>query len=164
METILTRENWSLKKIEHRKYSICIENKHSCVLPYQPEDQAIVAFNRAFERGWIWVDIIHYVPSVYMSEIVIEPRKITWRSERLNNTTSLFMDKNSAHRAISEVLPKAKEKFSKCSIALSKLHEELGFHSGDSYEGDTHGTYNDHSHISFSMDGFSFSFINKLFQ
>ncbi len=153
---ILEKDGWILFT-ENKKYVAVTPEGYESPL-YCPDANLIEKyFNDAVERGWVWVNYDYYVPSVYMSNIVVTKNKAPRRSN-IPVPKDRFLTKESALKAIEEVFPEAEYKFLKCLDALVKLQKDMDFESGSFYEGDTHGTYNDHDFISFYMKGFHFSF------
>lgn len=154
---IITNDSgWTLLRDEKEFFLVTPEGHRSKVYALNV-DQAIAKFHEAIERGWVWVDYEYFVPSVYMSEVQVEKNRAQHKSNQ-KIPAGRFLTKEDAINAINKVMPKAQHKFSECSHALNELKNKMDFESGDTYEGDTHGTYNDHSFIRFQMDGFYFSF------
>jgi hypothetical protein len=79
-----------------------------------------------------------------------------------NSKHKFYATKEEAIAAIREVLPKAEAKVANIKQRLKLLEEELGFELDYTMLGDTHGIYEDHMDIDFTMDGFSFSFTRQL--
>lgn len=156
MEVLNKINGWTLY-FDNKEYIQESPEGHRSKVYALNEDQANQRFLNTIERGWVWVDYVYYTAHVYMSKIETERHMAQHKSNQLP-PNGRFTTKDDAISEIKKVLPKAEEKFSRCLNALKALQEEMDFSSGDTYEGDTHGTYNDHSYISFKMDGFNFSF------
>ena len=159
MEILKKINGWTLL-IDDKEYIQESPEGHQSKIYALDRNQAESRFLNTIERGWVWVDYTYYTAYVYMGKIEISKSKAQYKSNESIPLTR-FTSKDDAILAIKKVYPLAEEKFLKCSQALTKLHTELDFLSGDTYEGDTHGTYNDHSYISFKMNGFKFSFENN---
>ena len=90
--------------------------------------------------------ICHYVKSLYIIDTAEKVVKLK------------YLTKAEAEAAIKEVLPEAEAKFEMCRKAYNKMEQELGFSKSYSYDGDTHGIYNEYESISFDLKGFYFEF------
>lgn len=164
METIKELNGWTLtKESDNSDYIINHPDGHKVRYSRSyKESVMLVKFDEVVERCWIWVDITYYTVRVYMDEIVTDQRKGQARSNNIDSfMKGKYLTRDGAREAIKEVYPKAIDKFRECRQALIDLHEGLGFESGDTYEGDSYGTFNNHSYISFRMDDFEFSFTNN---
>lgn len=157
MEVLSQVNGWTLYRDNKDYVQESPEGHRSKLYIVNDDEYANRKFLETIDRGWIWVEYEYFIPHVYMSKVEVEKHK----AQRKSNgeiPKSRFKTKEEAAIEIRKVYPRAEEKFLKCLAALNKLREEMEFSSGDAYEGDTHGTYNDHSYISFEMEGFSFSF------
>lgn len=102
----------------------------------------------------------YYTVSVVKSKITISKynRAVYLNDIPENVIKDKYFSAHDAETAIELVMPHAKRKFSECLDAVMNLKRRMNFCVGFSYEGDTHGIYDDHQYISFDLDGFSFSF------
>lgn len=111
----------------------------------------------SFDRHKYGIDIIFYVVDYStLNGINICPRRQSINTT-IPNLDKRFLTKKAAHDAISIHIPAAKEKFKECLAALNKLKEELNFEVDYCVHGDTHGI-SDYPYISFTINGFDFTF------
>lgn len=108
------------------------------------------------DRHQYGIDVIYYTVNYSRDEIRV------FKGKRSINTAvfsldSYFLTKEQAKEAIAKHLPAAKQKFLACREALERLKHTLDFDVSYSIEGDTHGI-EDYSYISFTLNGFYFSF------
>lgn len=110
--------------------------------------------------------LVYYTVCVHKSQIKVgkEERNIfSWPDHTVEEaakilTSNRFLTKAEARNAIEAVLPKAQEHFQACLKKYQEAMSSLNFSVGYTYDGDTHGIYDEYEYINFKMDGFDFEF------
>lgn len=119
-----------------------------------------------FNIGKYSMELVYYSASVVASKVkVTKVMKLiySYPERSIDDLARLMtldkhLTKQAAIDAIKTVLPKAQAHFEHCQSELKALQNKLNFFHGYSYDGDTHGIYNEYDYISFKLDGFYFEF------
>lgn len=111
-------------------------------------------------RGKYTTELIFYNVSVVNGKIVTskETRTIYIKSDAAKLLSNRYLSRAQAEEAVTKVMPKAQEHFKNIVKAYKDLASSMGFTIGYTYEGDTHGIYDEYQYISFDLDGFHFTF------
>lgn len=158
MQIIKEQNGWKLIKKDGTFYLVCPSGEE--VRYGTSEQNAFSWFDRVVEKNWTWLTREYYIPSVVNGKVVASKYdNKSVRSDKVDEWgAGRYLTKEAAKEAISLVLPKAKGKFLACQEAHQKVCSEMGFGVGYTYDGDTHGIYDEYQYISFTMDGFNFQF------
>lgn len=152
MENLVKETNgWKLYKGDNiSDYTVVTPEGFKQYYKYYREED----FNRAIERGWIWIDQEYYRGEIIDSKIEVKK----FKKQIMSNKYDLFLKnhyitKEAVIKGLESILVKAKEKFKICEEILNKIQKENNFIVDYTMEGDTYGIYKDYLHISFDIDG-----------
>lgn len=151
MELVKEMNGWRLFKGEKlNEYSVATPEGFLQHYPFY----RIETFERAVEKGWIWIDKEYFTGTIENGEILVEKRKKQIQS----NKNYLFLKshnitKEDVIKKLKPVLEIAKDKFKIVERRFIKIQDENDFIVDYTMEGDTHGIYEDYLHISFTIDG-----------
>lgn len=104
--------------------------------------------------------LIYYIPYVNRGQLILskQDRPIYIKDDPVKLARGKFFTKKEATDAITPSFDLAKIKFKNCLDRFNALKNELEFSVSYTYDGDTHGIFDEYSYISFKIDGFDFSF------
>lgn len=151
MELVKETNGWKLYKGEKlNEYSLATPEGFLQHYPFY----RIETFERAVERGWIWIDKEYFTGTIENGEILVEKRKKQIQSDK----NYLFLNNHNITREaviekLNPILIEARNKFEICRERLVLLESELNFDVNYTMEGDTHGIHEDYLHISFTIYG-----------
>jgi hypothetical protein len=152
-EPIKEINGWKLYK-ESDLHHFEVETPEGCKQVFRHPSFNILEFEKAVERGWIWIDVEFFTTSIVNSKIVISKQKKQIRSNLYNSfLINHNLNENELRKKMKPTLIKANEKFKKCKDAFEKLQKEFEVDINYTMEGDTHGIYEDHLNMTFRIDG-----------